>query len=359
MGRLATPAASRVQRFRQNIGTLAYSSGGTPSLNVPQSDYTTSFDILSAQQVVVGATAPVIAAQGAFGPINLVQVNTNGSRHPFALSGYQTDMYDRVRTEPYASQRTAAPIVTSTTNNWINDLHVPLTLAEDTTNGAWYTGDTTLQMTLKIGCAAATAVFSTVNGATIQGSWTVFRECFNATPPNQNAAWLSAITWYHEVISQGTYALSNGTTSIDLPRDQDYQRIFLSLYTGNDFDATYAPANGLLVTLDLSINIKIHPFDTVIEEALLFEQVRTYAEQLGNGWYVLDFERIKDSVRDILPTDTANVQILRLKIASTSSSNSVDVITESVVDNPFAQKWVAMYQAQNPSGATGTAQAAA
>jgi hypothetical protein len=354
VGRLAAPAGQRVQRFLQNIGTINYASGGSPFINVPQADYTTAFDIVSYQTVTSGSTIPVVAAQGAFGPLSLVSVKVNGARHPFSMPGYAADVYSRVRSAPYASQMTSDPLTASTATNWTNHLHIPLTLADDTVNGAWYTGDTTLQMTVGINCATAAQVFSTVNGATIQGSWNVYRESFNAPPPMMNATWLQAISWYHEVIQQGTFQLKNGTTPIDLPRDQDYQRIFLNLYTGNDFDSTYAPADGLLVTVDLGINNKIHIFDTNQEAEALFQQVLVYAEILPNGWYVLDFERIKDSVRDILPTDTSSVQMLRLNIVSTSSSNNCDVFTETVVDSPFAQKWIAMYQAQS-----GNAQSAA
>ena len=356
MGRLAAPPGQRVQRFLQKIGTINYAGGASGPVNVPQADYTTSFDIISSQQVVCGATAPVVAAYGAFGPLSLVQVAVNGARHPYALPGYAADVYSRIRSEPYSSQMTADPVVISSTNNWVNHLHVPLTLADDTVNGAWYTGDTTLQMVVKLGMATPAVVFSTVNGATIQGSWDVWRETFNAPPPHLNPTWLSAITWYHEVIQQGSFALKNGSTPIDLPRDQDYQRILLNAYTGNDGDNTYAPADGLLVTVDLGINTKIHIFEQVAEAEALFQQVQAYAEILPNGWYVLDFQRIKDSVRDILPTDTSSVQILRLTIVAGSSSDSVDVYTESVVDNPFAAKWVAMAQAA--AGSSGSTAAA-
>jgi hypothetical protein len=353
MGRLAAPAASRVQRFIQKVGTLTYASGSSAPVNVPQADYTTTLDIISNQQVVSGSTIPVIAAYGAFGPLALVQVSVNGARHPYAAPGYFSDIYMRVRSEPYASQMTVDPVTANTTTNWVNHLHIPLTLAEDTTNGAWYTGDTTLQMVVKIGFNTAAVVFSTVNSATIQGSWDVWRESFNAPPPNLSQSWLSAISWYHEIAQQGTWALKNGTTPIDLPRDQDYQRIFFNIYTGNDFDATYTPTSGLLTSVDLGINTKIHIFDTVTEGETLFQQVFCYAESLGAGWYVLDFERVKDSVRDILPTDTSVVQMLRLSIASTSSSNSVDVFTEAVVDSPFAAKWIQMAQQAAAAGSSG------
>ena len=352
MGRLAAPPGQRVQRFLQKIGTINYAGGASGTVNVPQADYTTAFDIISSQQVVCGATAPVVAAYGAFGPLNLVQVSVNGARHPYAVPGNFADIYSRVRSEPYASQMTADPVVVSSTNNWVNHLHVPLTLADDTVNGCWYTGDTTLQMVVKLGMATAAQVFSTVNGATLQGSWDVYRESFNAPPPHLNPTWLAAITWYHELIIQGTFTLRNGSTPIALPRDQDYQRIFFNLYTGNNGDSTYAPADGLLVTVDLAINNKIHIFDTNGEAETLFQQVQAYAEVLPSGWYVLDFSRIKDSVRDILPTDTATVQILTLTIQSTSASNSADVYTESVVDNPFAAKWVQMRAQVQGSGAS-------
>lgn len=352
MGRLAVAANRRVQRFVQNIGNLAYSSGGSPVLTIPQADYTTGFDLISKQQVVTGATAPVYAGYGAFGAIGQITVSVNGARHPFSLSGYQADVYDRVRSEPYASQLTSNPNAINATNNIVNHIHVPLTLAEDTTRGAWFTGDTSLQVTLKMQMAAAAQVFATVNGATIQGSWDVFREAFNAPPPDLSAEWLDAISWYHEVSVQGTYTLRNGNTNIDLPRDADYQRILLNFYTGNNTDGTFAPADGLYTTVDVSINNRIHPFDTISEAQRRFEAVRTYAEVLPSGWAVIDFERIKDSVRDILPTDGDKVSLLRLTI-NAPAANNVDVITETVVDNPLAAKWIRQAQARQAAAPAG------
>ena len=350
MGRLAVPAAVRAQRFKQNIGSIAYSAGATsPPLKVPQTDYTTGFEILSSQQVVVGATAPVVAGYGAFGPLANISVSVNGARKIFSLNGYQADAYGRVRMEPYASQLTASPIGTNTTNNWTNHVWIPLTINEDSERGCWYTGDTELNMQITITGGAPAQAFSTVNGATIQGSWTVVREMFNAPPPYLSAQWLDAVTWFHEVIVQGSQVqLKNGVTTFDLPRDQDYQRVMLNGYTGNNSDGTFAPADALLQFIDLALDTKVHIFDTIPEASMRFEQARTYAQVLTAGWQVLDFQRIKDSIRDILPSDSSLVKILRLGITSNSTSNNVDVITESVYDNPFAQKFIA--EAQRRSG---------
>ncbi len=351
MGRLATPAASRVQRFVQKVGNIVYASGNSGTVNVPQADYTTTLDVISLQTVTSSATVPVIAAYGAFGPLQLVQVSVNGARHPYAAPGYFSDIYMRVRSDPYASQMTADPVTVSTTTTWVNHVHVPLTLAQGTTNGAWYTGDTTLQMVVKLGFNTPAVVFSTVNSATIQGSWDVWRESFSAPPPNQSAAWLAAISWYHEVAMQGTWQLKNGAaTTIQLPRDQDYQRIFINVYSGNDYDSTYTPVYGQLTLTDLAINGKIHIFDTVSEGEMLFQQVFCYAEILGPGWYVLDFQRVKNSTRDILPTDTSVVQMLNLNLTSTATTYFADIYTEAVVDNPFAAKWIAMAQAATAAG---------
>jgi hypothetical protein len=349
VGRLAVAPPNRVQRFKSNIGQLVYASGGAPSLNLPQADYTTALELISAQQVVVGGSAPVIAGYGAFGPQQLVKVTAPGARAPFALSGYQSDVYMRARQAPYASSLTASPVTTSATNNWVNHLKIPFTLTEDTERGAWYTGDTTLQLKVTLNCAAPAQAFSTVNGATIQGSWTVIREFFNAPPPHLSSIWLDAISWYHEVIQQGTFTLRNGNTVIDLPRDVDYQRIFFTFYTGADTDGTFAPADALYTSIDLSVDARVHIFDTIPEASIRFEQLQTYDTVLPAGNAVLDFERIKDSVRDILPTDSDAVTLLRL-IINAPAANIVDIFTETVTDNPFAAKWINMAQASAAAG---------
>jgi hypothetical protein len=346
MGRLAVQPPNRVQRFKDNIGQLVYASGGSPTVNLPQNDYTTALELISAQQVVSGASVPVIAGYGAFGPLGLVQVALPGGRTPYSLPGYVGDIYSRIRSAPYASQLTSSPLSASTTTTWLNPLRIPLTLTDDTERGAWYTGDTTVQMKLVLQCASPAQVFSTVNGATIQGSWTVIREFFNAPPPQLSAVWLDAISWYHEVQQVASTTLANGSITIDLQRDVDYQRIFFVFYTGNDTDGTFAPADGLYTSIDLGIDTTIHPFNTIPELSIRFEDLETYNTILPAGTAVLDFERIKDSVRDILPTDTDTVTILRLTIAAPSASNKVDVYTERVSDNPYAAKWIAMAQQQ-------------
>jgi hypothetical protein len=342
MGRFAP--SPRVQRFKQNIGNIAWASGASPFINVPQSDYTLSFDLISSLTITTGATAPVIAGYGAFGPLGQVTVKTQTNRRPFSMSGWQADIYNRIRQDPYNSQLTASPVATSTANTWVDHLHIPLTIDESTERGAWFTGDTQLQMSVVIQCAPVTQVFSTVNSATIAGSWNVYREAFSAPPPDQPGGWLDAISWYHELGPQGTFQLKNGTTPIDLPRDADYLRVLLFFYTGSNQDGTFAPADGLYKTVDLIVNDRIHVIDAVEEGDIRFEMVQTDTLVLPAGTAALDFIRLKSdtslSRRDVLPTDSSVTSHLQLRIVSTSANNFVDVVTETVTDNPFAARWV-------------------
>jgi hypothetical protein len=326
------------------MGSIVYAAGVANPLNVPASDYTLSFDLISLQTIITGGTSPVVAGYGAFGPLGNVTVRVNGNRRPFSLSGWQADQYTRVRENPYASQLTSNPVTISSTVPWVNHLHVPLTISEDTERGCWYSGDTEAQMTLAITGGAATQTFSTVNAATIQGSWDVWREAFSAPAPDQPGGWLDAISWYHELVQQGTVNLSNGTVPFDLPRDLDYMRIWLFFYTGADTDGTFAPADGLYSSVDFVLNDKIHIWDNVTEAEIRFEQLLTNGIVLSPGVAVLDMVRLKTdtglSRRDVLPTDSANITHAQLKITSTSASNKCDVVTETVSDNPFAARWI-------------------
>jgi hypothetical protein len=127
--------------------------------------------------------------------------------------------------------------------------------------------------------------------------------------------------------------------------NQDYMRILLVFYTGNNFDATFAPADGLYTTVDLVANDKIHLIDTIFEADMRFDMAQSYREVLPAGTCVVDFMRVPNSRRDVLPTDSPTLTDLNLNINSTSGSNKVDVIIETVVDSPFATKWIASAQA--------------
>lgn len=341
MGRFA--AAPRVQRFKQRMGNIAYSAGALNFVNVPSSDYTLAFDLISLQTITTGATSPVVAGYGAFGPLGAVTIKVNGNRRPFSLSGYQADIYNRVRFNPFTAQLTTDPVTISSTLPWVNHLHVPLTVGEDTERGGWYSGDTEAQMTVNITGGAPTQAFSTVNAATIQGSWDVWREAFSAPAPDQPGGWLDAISWYHELVQQTTVTLFNGTAAQDLPRDLDYQRIFLFFYAGNNSDGTFAPADGLYTTVDLVVNDKIHIWDNVTEAEVRFEMNQNYGMVLPAGVAVLDFVRLQEKIgmshRDVLPTDSSQVTHLQLKILAPGAAK-VDVVTETVSDNPFAARWI-------------------
>jgi hypothetical protein len=346
MGRLAMPPGQRVQRYRAKAGTIVYASGLTAPLPISQTDYLTSLDIMSNQTVLTGATAPVVAGYGAYGPVQLVMVKVNGGRTPFALPGYHSNVYQQIQNRDYVDSLASNPVVVSSTNNWKNHLRVPLTVDPLTEVGCWYTGDTALNLSLFLQMAAPAVAFSTVNGATIGGSWDIWTEKFNLPPPDEFGGWLNEISFYHQTELYGTFPLSNGITSITLETDQDFQRIIGILYTGSNQDATFAPADGLYTFVDMVINDKFHIFDTIDEQTWRFEMLQTYERVLPPGTIAIDFMRLFNSRRDILPTDATQAKRIQLKIGSTSALNKCDIITETVMDSQFAERWIRSAQAK-------------
>lgn len=359
MGRLALPESARPQRYRRKEGNIAYTSGQSTSQIVGQTAYLTSLDLISLQTVTTTTTGPTggfgTTPGGAFAPLGNVQVKVNGGRAPFSLPGYHSDIFTRVWDQDYNSGLTTNPNVTNTTNNWVNHLRIPVTVDPVSERGAFYTGDTALNVTFVLTMNAVASVFQTVNGATIGGSWDVWSEKFEAPQPDQSDAahggWLDKISYYNQTELFGTFALSNGTTNITLEVDQDFVRIILILYTGTLNNQNFAPADGLYTTLTLKVNDVANIWDTVSEAAMRFEMALTYENVLPAGTCVLDFMRLRPpQKRDILPTDPNIAKRLVLQIASNSSSNNVDVITQSVTDSPFAQKWVQLAAAQAKAG---------
>lgn len=357
MGRLALPEISRPQRYRRKEGNIAYSSGNSPSIQIGQTDYLTALDVISLQTLVTTATVPVsLSGAGAYGPLGNVQVKVNGGRTPYSLPGYHANEFNKIWNHDYTDSLVASGATASTTNNWVNHLRVPLTVDPSSELGCWFTGDTQLNLNLALTCAAVSVVFSTVNSTTIGGSWDVWSQKFSAPAPDMPGgydsstpggtpgmgSWLNNISYYHQTELYGTFALSNGTTNINLETDQDLIRLILIFYTGSNAAATFAPADALYTTLSLKINDVASIFDTVTEAEMRFNYLNTYDLKNTAGTTALDFmELTPPTRRDILPLDADKVKRLQLQIASTSASNNVDVITESTVDSQFALRWAA------------------
>lgn len=357
MGRLALPEAQRPQRYVRKEGNIAYSSGNTSNLPIGQTAYLTGLDLISLQTVTTTTTAPTggfgtSTSGGAFAPLANVQVKVNGGRAPFSLPGYHTDVFTQVWDQDYASGMSTNPITGNATNSWVNHLRIPITVDPISERGAFYTGDTALNLSFALSQNAVGSVFQTVNGASIGGSWDVYSEKFEAPQPDQSSApesggWLDKISYYNQTELYGTFGLSNGTTNINLETDQDFIRIVLIFYTGTLNASTFAPADGLYTTVTLKINDVASIWDTVSEARMRFEQNISYSRNLPPGTCVFDFMRLDPPMRrDILPTDPNIAKRVTLQIASTSASNNVDVITQTVTDNPFAQKWVQLAAAQ-------------
>lgn len=354
MGRFALAEAQRPQRYVRQEGDIAYSSGNTGRQNIGQTDYLTGLTITSVDEVMTGGgtTAPSgLSGAGAFGALGLVQVTANGGRAPYSLPGYHGDVFYRIHDHDYESNLSADPLPTATgTADWVTNLHIPLTVDPTSERGAFFAGDTTLNLACALTFNPITSFVGTVNAATFAGSWDVWSEKFSAPQPDQSAAaasgnWLDKISFYHQTQLYGTFQLSNGTTNINLETDQDFVRVILIFYTGSLNAATFDPQDGLYTTLNLKINDVASIFDVVTESRMRQEMVETYKNVLPAGTAVLDFMRVTPPTRrDILPTDPNIAKRLTLQVASTSTNNYVDVITESMTDSPFAAKWVQLAQ---------------
>lgn len=354
MGRFALPDAQRPQRFRQKQGNILYSSGVTTPLQISQTDYLTALDVMSNFTVATtSGTTTAASGWGAYGPLSgNIAVKVNGGRAPYSLPAYHANEYLKVWNHDYLDALAANTTTSGTTNNWKNHIRVPLTVDPISEKAAWYTGDTALNLTINLTMAASSLILSTVNAATLGGSWDVWSEKFSAPAPDEPGGWLDEVSYYKQTeLYLSSQALSNGTTTVTLETDQDWVRLLLIFYTGNSTDSTFAPANGLWTTLSLKVNDKYNIYDTVDEQTLRFEMLNVYYSQSTSalntavGTICIDFMRlIPPTRRDILPTDPNQAKRLQLSIVSTSSSNKVDIISDTMVDSQFAERWFASAQ---------------
>jgi hypothetical protein len=356
MGRFALPVHKRPQRFRKSIGSINYGAGSLQNIagGVPKTGYISGLDLESLIVVTCGGTAPVIAGYGGYGPYQLLGIQV-GARQPIAMPGFHLEKFYEQFDAPYIDAMTTQPVVISSANNWTPHLRLPFTVSPDSEIGAWYAGDQTLQLNAFVTGNPATSVFSTVNAATIAGSYTVWVERFSAPAPDEPGGWLSEISFLDEKKLYGSFALKNGETLIALDLDRDYLEIMLIFYTGSTNDSTFTPANGLYSAITLQVDDTIPLYDRIDEAALRFEMLQHYVRQSAppTGVAMLDFMFKDDSQsrRDVLPTDTDTTHSLNLRIVSNSTANTVDVVTHTVTDNPFAKKWVDAAKAHKAAAA--------
>lgn len=345
MGRLALDPRKRPQRFLAKQGNIAWASGSTNKIDVSQTDYLTSLDLISVQTVTETTTAPsgTTSGAGAYAPLALVSVAVNGGRTPFSMPGYHANVYNQIWNHDYVDSLATNPIVTNATNNWKNHLRVPLTVDPIAEKGSWYVGDTTLDLQCKVLGNTQANIWQTQATATIGGGWDVYSEKFSAPAPDEPNGWLDEISFYKDCERQvSNQQLANGSTTINIGTDQDIVRLFMVFYTGSEVGSgvTFAPADGLYTNMSLIVNDKFRIVDTLTEDKVRFEMLETYTRLLPAGTAVLDFMRLTPPTRrDILPTDPDSTKKLTLSITSNSSSNFVDVMVEAVVDSQFAEKW--------------------
>jgi hypothetical protein len=345
MGRLALPVNQRFQYFPQFQGNIAYSSGNQSNpLPLIQTEYLTGLDLISKITVASGTSNPVTGypGGGAYGPLGNIQLKANGSISPYALYGWAGNLFEQVYRHDYSDAASSAPLVTSTTQTWTGHVHMPLTVDPISERGTFYTGDVTLNLSVQLTFDTAANIFSTVNGAAIAGSYDVWASKFAGAAPDMPGGWLDEISYlcFRRVYQSGI-ALSNGTTPILLELDQDFVRIILVFYTGTRDTSAWLPADALYTSMNLTVNDR-KLFDTVPEQWFRFGHNKIYRRILPAGTAVFDFNKLEPaSRRDILPTDPNTTKRLLLEITSTSASNIVDVITDTVVDSEYAAKWIA------------------
>ena len=343
MGRLALPVNQRFQRFPQFQGNIPYSSGAQSNpLPLVQTEYMAALDLISKQQVASGSAAPTgLNGAGAYAALGNIQLKANGGVAPYALPGWHANIFEQTWNHDYVDGLATAPLVTSATNNWKNHIHLPLTVDPVTQKGCFYTGDVTLNLSLQLSMDTAAQMFGTVNGATVQGSWDVWADKFAGPAPDVPGGWLDEISYLQFTkMYQSGVQLSNGTTPINLEVDQDFVTILLIFYTGTRDASSFAPANALYTSMNLTVNDR-KIWDTVPEDWVRFTMLQTYDLVLPAGTAVIDFNRLEPaSRRDILPTDPQSTKRLLLEITSTSTANFVDVVTQTTVDSEYAVKWI-------------------
>src|SRR5260370_28310192 len=180
MGRLALPIGQRLQKSPQFQGNIPYSSGAQSNpLGLITTEYLTGRNRIRKQAVVSGATIPVVSATlpsagisgsltaapspsiGVYQVLDNITLRANGGISPYSLNGWHANLLQRTYRHGYLDDVATAPITASTTTTWQGHVHIPLTVDPITEKGAFYTGDTTLNLSLTLTTLAAAHLLST------------------------------------------------------------------------------------------------------------------------------------------------------------------------------------------------------
>lgn len=341
---LALP--KRYPKLLHQEGTITYSSNTVSNpLRIDPSGLLLGVMLTGSFTLTQGTgAAPTASTEGIYGILKRVQLSVGGGVGRLVdLTGYELNVVERTREQDYTDDA-----VTTTTNGaaCTFGVYIPVCVrdgdlyAEYTDLlGALYTGDPQVTCNLVITWGADSNVYSTLNTSSLAGSVTVVSHKLDVPTPDKDPELFSAISWNHIVIEEINDTTLTAAGNKILLLSTNEPRVYLRLWLLYG-EGTTTPVwkNGILNTLDFSIQDYLHPVESLSEKQQLEMQLRRYANALPAGSYVVDFAASMYR-NQWLPVDRITLAKLVPNFNSPGANAIVRLIQESVVPSPLARKW--------------------
>lgn len=348
----------RYPKLFHQEGTVAYPVGGNASSNplrIDQSGMLLGLLLTFNGSMVSSTATPVVSSKGAYGLIKRVQLSVGGGVGRLVdLTGYELNVVERTREQDYVDD---ASVATANAGAVKFALFVPVCVRDGDTYteytdllGALYTGDAQVTCNLVVSWGSESDVYSTVNGAVITGTLTVTSLKLDVPTPDRDPDLFAAISWNHIIIEEnsdtGLGGAGNRAILINTNETRVYLRLWVLYHEGTP--TTYK--NGILNTLDFSIQDYLHPVEQVAEQAHLEIQLRRYTTALPAGSYVIDFAASQYRVQ-WLPVDRITLAKITPNWNAPGASPIIEFLQESVVPSPLARKWAQLMQGKSTAKA--------
>lgn len=342
---LALP--KRYPKLLHQEGTIAYSANTVSNpLRIDPSGLLLGLLLTFVGDQNASTSTPTASTEGIYGLVKRVQLSVGGGVGRLVdLTGYELNVIERTREQDYVDD--AKTPTTNGTKNATFSLYVPVCVRDgdlysEYTDllGALYTGDPQVTCNLVITWGDQTNVYSTVAGATItNGTLTVTSHKLDVPTPDKDPELFAAISWNHVVIEEINDTTLTAAGNKILLLSTNEPRVYLRLWLLYG-EGTTTPVwkNGILNTLDFSIQDYLHPVEQIVEAAQLEMQLRRYATALPAGTYVVDFASSMYR-NQWLPVDRITLAKLVPNFNSPGANAIVRLCQESVVPSPLARKW--------------------
>lgn len=320
-----------MQRIERQIDTLAFVANKRVTTRLPQVEFLSEIwlDFAGTLTVVNGTGGATIKQEGPHQLIKSAQVTVNGylklgNIAPYTLSGYLTNILDRVDRPGYVDNFTAPTAAGA--NTWSFHLRIPITTTDTNMAGIIFTGLQGSSVTLAIQFGQETDVVTLTGTATaaMAGNVNVRTVTFQVADGEGFDIWS-----LHAVTSQTDDLVASGVKAIDLPPGNLYLRLIHAVKNNGLY------ANGVATQLQLELQNYADPITLAEDRALSLQRWR-YLTDLPVGSYVFD-EFWTRTLRDAIDTGKVNKIQSKITVAGVAGVANIETAIEQYVRIPRPQ----------------------